>query len=740
MNKKGISLVETLISLSVLAVLSVSIFSLFQLALRVIAENKARTGAVSLANEKMEIVRNLAYENICIIGGVVTCPDGIAGLQQSESVNDNNINYDVTTQVQCVFDAFDGLLPPADNEPCDYKRVSITVFWIGHTGQKNLAMETAVAPKGLETSSGGVLKISVFDAGGNTVPQADVHIVKSPIDTTLLTGDDGVLLIANLEEALNSYSISATKTGFSTDQTCAINAGAADCVLGNPNPLKPHATVLDGQVTEISFAIDILSNLQFRTVSQTTPDVWQVNTGGDGEDQDNPSIAICPGGDYVFGWRDDDIGQSKLYSQRYDSDRIKLWNDGDKAIATASHQNNVDLATDSLCNSYAVWNDDRDSQGNEDAYFISYDENGNLLWGSEKKIETQADNKDQNFPKIELNSTSTFAFIVWQDNRNDNGDIFINKFNIVSNPPVALWSPEIKVNETSGSSTQILPALAVDSQNNAYVVWQDGKNLNNDIYSQKISGEGVKLWPSDIKINTDLGLSDQINADIDLGPSDNIYVVWQDDRNGNYDIYLQKYSPAGAALWENDIKVNSDSGSAADEYPAIAINNLEEIFIVWQDYRNSKADIYLQKLNSDGVKLLDYDVLVAEATGDQEKPDIAIPPPPSTQNPTITWQDNSNGDWDIKAAQYGATIETGIAVPNVPLTITGSKSYDVEGNIPKFSLSSQTDGSGILNANLIEWDTYDVIVGGSYSLISSDPVVPFLLEPNQNLTVYLNVE
>ena len=70
-NNQGFSLVEVLVVIFILATVAVSIYSLFNLTLKMLWENKARIGATQLANKKIEIVRNLPYNDIGTIGGVV---------------------------------------------------------------------------------------------------------------------------------------------------------------------------------------------------------------------------------------------------------------------------------------------------------------------------------------------------------------------------------------------------------------------------------------------------------------------------------------------------------------------------------------------------------------------------------------------------------------------------------------------------------------------------------------------
>ncbi|MFH1626584.1 MAG: hypothetical protein ABH971_00545, partial [bacterium] len=58
-----------------------------------------------------------------------------------------------------------------------------------------------------------------------------------------------------------SYHIVVNKNNYSNDQTYPIT-------VQNPNPIKPDSTISNGQITQISFSIDKLSNLSLWTLNQ----------------------------------------------------------------------------------------------------------------------------------------------------------------------------------------------------------------------------------------------------------------------------------------------------------------------------------------------------------------------------------------------------------------------------------------------------------------------------------------
>lgn len=253
----GFTLIEILIGIALMLVVFLGIFGIAQLSFRVIAQSKARVTAIALANQKSEFSRNLSYGDVGTIGGV---PPGT--ISQNENVVRNNIPYTIRTTIVYIDDPFDGVAP-ADSLPNDYKRVKVKVSWqIGAGGE--VSLNTDVAPRGLETSvGGGNLSMIVFDALGAPISQADIHIVNSAIipsiDVYYQTNNEGNFLLAGAPAAIESYEITVSKAGYSADRTYGRSEVA--------NPEKPHASVLEGQLTQISFSIDRLGGFAVDTLS-----------------------------------------------------------------------------------------------------------------------------------------------------------------------------------------------------------------------------------------------------------------------------------------------------------------------------------------------------------------------------------------------------------------------------------------------------------------------------------------
>jgi len=257
MRQKAFTLVDVLVGTALALIVFLGIFGAYQLALQVVGQSKARIIATALANQKIEMARNLPYDDVGTVGGI---PPGV--IAETEDIARNNIAYTVKTTVVYIDDSFDGLAP-IDALASDYKRLKVKVFWQGRfSGEVNLI--TDIAPKGVESEAGGgTLQITVFDSQGLGISQADIHLVNvevlPAIDAWYQTDVYGDLVLVGAPESVESYQITASKTNYNIDRTY----GAEELA----NPLKPHVSVYEGQLTEISFSIDKLSFFSTQTLS-----------------------------------------------------------------------------------------------------------------------------------------------------------------------------------------------------------------------------------------------------------------------------------------------------------------------------------------------------------------------------------------------------------------------------------------------------------------------------------------
>ncbi len=262
-HQKGFTVIEVAVSAGIFVVLAVIVAQVYFLIINQVVAYREQIAVSSLADQYLEIVRNLPYSAIGTVSGN---PHG----NLADSVNPINAtvnggSYQLYYEVTYLDDPADGtILAGTDFASDDYKQIKLNVKNMQTQASNNFF--STIAPKGLEgLASGGALSIQVFDAVGQPVFGASVHIQNSAlnpsIDLTRTSDAGGNWVEVGLPNSVNSYRITVTKNGYSTDQTYPNS-------VGNPNPVKPDATVSNGQVTQISFSIDKTSTLTFNVQDQ----------------------------------------------------------------------------------------------------------------------------------------------------------------------------------------------------------------------------------------------------------------------------------------------------------------------------------------------------------------------------------------------------------------------------------------------------------------------------------------
>ena len=301
-TQKSFTLIEVIIGVSLILIVFSGIFIAFQLGLEVVGQSRNKITATAIANQQIELIRNLPYELVGVRGGH---PDGV--LEPITIVVLNNIEFTIETRVDFVIDGVDGIVYPQDPCPNDYKKVGIRISWPGRFGGE-VALATDIAPKNLIEECaivGGVLSISVFNAHGAMILFPLIE-VKDPVTNKTLktaTPEDGQHYFA-LSAA--TYKVVVSKSGYSTLRTYGTDKIAI--------PEKPHLTVLEGQMTEASFSIDKVSTFSVKTL---TPKGIPI-----------PNVSFNLRGDRIIG-RDANENPVYKYSQTHISDaqgHIKITN------------------------------------------------------------------------------------------------------------------------------------------------------------------------------------------------------------------------------------------------------------------------------------------------------------------------------------------------------------------------------------------------------------------------------
>ena len=366
----------------------------------------------------------------------------------------------------------------------------------------------------------------------------------------------------------------------------------------------------------------------------------RVNDDAGTKSQSYPAVAVNVNGNGMVVWSDDRNGQADIYGRYFD------WVGSFNAAAFrinddtgSARQLNPCVTVDRLGYFAVAWQDERN--GSSDIYLQRF----TSPWLQQKpniKVNDNTPTAYQTQPAMAMNETGDFA-IVWQDRRNNSSELYAQRYAASAVPQTGNFS----IADDHGSAEQVHPDIAVAPTGGFMIAWQDQRNGLANIYAQFYDASGVAQGPN-IRVNP-AGAPVQNNPVIACYAYGYFLIVWEEVWYGVPEIYAQDFSQAGIPQGV-PFKVNDDGTGARHTYPAICANGQGNIVIAWQDERNGNPDIYAQlydsALNPVGGNFRINDN--GNATN-QSMPTVGID---QLGNFVVAWEDERSGDMDIYAQRY----------------------------------------------------------------------------------------
>ncbi len=290
-----------------------------------------------------------------------------------------------------------------------------------------------------------------------------------------------------------------------------------------------------------------------------------------------PKVAINENGGYLITWYEYNNIYGKLFTFNDTSTTSRfLINDqpifsSEQTCAIASSKNN---------NFVAAWTG---IENGKDIFIQLIDSLGRKV-NNNIKVNDDNTEEDQNYPDICMAANGNFL-VVWHDERNGDDEIYGQIFNSDGTPN----GSNFKISGSYKSS--IKPSAAMSEDGNFVVVWLDTTSSQRNVYAAIYNQYGV-LQNSILTVCSNNYSPAICKPDIALDSSGNFTIVWQDSREGSMDIYYQKYSYDGNKIGGNS-RVHSKRPESNQIAPAITYLGKNRGFqIVWQDDRNGDWDIY----------------------------------------------------------------------------------------------------------------------------------------------------
>jgi hypothetical protein len=260
-----------------------------------------------------------------------------------------------------------------------------------------------------------------------------------------------------------------------------------------------------------------------------------------------------------------------------------------------------------------------------------------VLAGGEIAVATAV--RDQRAPSVAAAASGWLTS--WQDNRHGGADAVhvarVSAGGAVTDPDGILV--------VSGNNRQSAPTVA-ENDANWIVAWSDSRALGSDIRGLRVRFGGTNQDATSRGLSTAAG---QQGAPDGARHGAGIILAWNDARNGDEDIFASRVDAAGNALDGAGIAVST---AAREQITPEIASDGSSALVVWQDRRNGNFDVFGAIIGPDGaVAAADLPICVGE--GNQTSPSVAFDPTSGLY--LVAWSSQIvAGDADVRGARVGA--------------------------------------------------------------------------------------
>ncbi len=244
------------------------------------------------------------------------------------------------------------------------------------------------------------------------------------------------------------------------------------------------------------------------------------------------------------------------------------------------------------------------------------------------------------------------------------------------------------------------------------VTWtDDALGANVDIHGAIVSPGGVvSSGPFAMVTDSAVQRGPFVRYDWDAGQ---YFMVWFDNRNGNYDVYGSRVNSSGALLDSSGLAITTAAGNQKN--PRLAdrdsLNGIGNYVVAWVDDRNGQKDIYGALVDGSGSNV-SGDFVIAGGTSSQVAASVDVDWV-NTKQAVVSWADNLNGsDYDIYRAEVDQT--GAVSMPTAVAGLLAGAANQQQGPVVLYSVDGMTDNGFLLswrdNRSGVDYDIYGIKV------------------------------
>ncbi len=292
---------------------------------------------------------------------------------------------------------------------------------------------------------------------------------------------------------------------------------------------------------------------------------------------------------------------------------------------------------------FAIWT--QSSHGKSDVFFSKSMDGGNTF-ASPVNL-SGATNGQSSYPQFVENNNH--IYVVWQSSLSGASSILVTK----SLDGGTSFEKPVQISDASQLSA--FPQIAL-SGNQVYSSWieKSADNSTNVIFA-KSDAQG-NTFGAPLHVTHNIGNSGipKLSAN-----ADQVYLTWEDNSRGDYEVFLSKSSDSGASF-HVPVDISTTTGQSGTPEVVVSGNN---VYAVWMDNTSGNYDIFFTK-STDGGNTFAKPIDITSLKGDSGYPQLAV----WKNNIYVTWTQTMTGiNYDVyfvKSTNNGDTFDTPINLSN----------------------------------------------------------------------------
>jgi hypothetical protein len=290
---------------------------------------------------------------------------------------------------------------------------------------------------------------------------------------------------------------------------------------------------------------------------------------------------------------------------------------------------------------------------------------------------------NQEKPAVAIDKNNNI-YVVWDGYNSSSSSykqIYYSKYN------GSTWSSSI--NLTNESYDQINPGIAVRDENNFYIAWSGGDTSS--IKKMRVKSFENSVWSSTISLTDEE--YDQQAPGLAIDKLNNVHLVWF-GHSKNASPYNQiRYSVYNGTGWSSPLDLTNET---VDQFiPNIAIDSANSVHVVWDGKNGSNINqIYYRKFNG---STWSTKTGITNESYRQYRPSIAID---GGDNIHVVWNGyiTSSGYLQIRYSKFESSwssptnITSGSVHQTYPYIVRGGLGFVWQGTTDSSGLSSSANG------------------------------------------------